>query len=353
MFFRQLFDPQTSTFTYLLADSDTRHAVLIDPVRENVDRDATLIEELGFQLVATVETHVHADHVTGAWLLAQRFGSRIIYPRPSGVEGADLVNEGDVIRFGRHALEVRLTPGHTDSCATYVCDSQKVAFTGDALLIRGCGRTDFQQGDARRLYRSVWDQILSLPGDATLYPGHDYKGRTATTVREEREHNPRLGGGKTEDEFVAIMDNLNLSYPKRIDVALPANLALGRRDGDPGAVIRQRDPLAGATLSPAGVRHVNPAWVQEHGSNVRLVDVRQPEELAALPMAPGAELVPLSELLGAVQSWDRTAPVVLICRSSGRSDRAARALEQLGFLHVASMTGGMMAWSFGEPRLRA
>ena len=231
MLFRQLFDPTTSTYTYLLADADTREAVLIDPVREMVDRDVQLLEELGLRLVATLETHVHADHVTGAWLLKQRLGSDIVYPASSGVKGADrLVEEGEAVSFGRHALEVRFTPGHTDGCATYVLDDQSRAFTGDALLIHGSGRTDFQQGDARRLYRSVWDQILSLPAETKLYPGHDYKGLTVTTVAEEKAFNPRLGAGRTEDDFVAIMANLKLAYPRFIDRALPANLALGREE---------------------------------------------------------------------------------------------------------------------------
>lgn len=344
MFFRQLLDPATSSYTYLLADEAAREALLIDPVREQVERDARLLDELGFRLVATLETHAHADHITGAWLLAQRFGSRILYPKPTGVEGAELLDEGDVVRFGRHALEVRLTPGHTAGCATYVCDDQQVAFTGDALLIRGCGRTDFQEGDARQLYRSVWDQILSLPKGATLYPAHDYHGHSATTVAEERAHNPRLGEGRSEEDFVATMERLDLAYPKRIDIALPANNRLGRLEGDPTERPAHRDPLEGATRSPAGVLHVRPDWVRDNLGRVRLVDVRQPEELAALPPAPGAELVPLDGLMEAAAQWSHDDPMVLICRSSGRSDRAARALEQRGFSRVASMVGGMLAW---------
>lgn len=233
MLFRQLLDPDTSTWTYLLADPESGEAVLVDPVREQVERDARLVSELGLRLVATLETHVHADHVTGAWLLRQRLGSRILYPRPTGVLGADrLVDEGERVVFGRHALEVRLTPGHTDGCASYVLPQASLALTGDALLIRGSGRTDFQQGDSRRLYRSVWKQLLSLPEAMQLYPGHDYHGRTVTTVGEERRFNPRLGEGRTEEDFVATMAGLDLARPKRIDEAVPANLALGRLPAD-------------------------------------------------------------------------------------------------------------------------
>jgi sulfur dioxygenase len=187
MLFRQLFDPTTSTYTYLLADADSKEAILIDPVREQVDRDSEVLQGLGLRLVATLETHVHADHVTGGWALKRRWGSDIIVPAGTGVANADrTVDEGDEVHFGRFALVVRRTPGHTDGCTTYVTHDLKRAFTGDALLIRGSGRTDFQQGDARQLYRSVWDQILSLPDETELYPGHDYKGRTVTTVAGRR-----------------------------------------------------------------------------------------------------------------------------------------------------------------------
>lgn len=345
MLFRQLFDPNTSTYTYLLADPGTREAVLIDPVREQVERDVAQIQDLGLRLVATLETHVHADHVTGAWLLKQRFGSDIVYPASAGVAGADrVVAEGDTVRFGRYALEVRLTPGHTDGCATYVLPDENKAFTGDALLIRGSGRTDFQQGDARKLYRSVHDQILSLADDTELYPGHDYKGRTVTTVREERQLNPRLGQGKTEDEFVQIMSELELPYPRFIDRALPANQNLGREAGDE-AVAVVVDPWERVPRSPSGVRHVTPHWVAKNCGQFRLVDVRQPEEFNdVLGHIGRAELVPLGTLDLVAGEWSHDEPLVLVCRSSGRSDRAAQALERAGFKRVASMVGGMIAW---------
>src|SRR5690606_4150125 len=187
MIFRQLFDPQSSTYTYLLADLHSRQAILVDPVFEQALRDAALIEELGLKLRWTLETHVHADHVTAAWVLRERFGSRIALSAASGAEGADrLLRHGDRIEVGRRWLEVRATPGHTDGCVTYVLDDGKAALTGDALLIRGCGRTDFQQGSAEALYRSVHEQIFSLPDDCMLYPGHDYRGLTVTSVGEEK-----------------------------------------------------------------------------------------------------------------------------------------------------------------------
>lgn len=228
MIFRQLFDPETSSYSYLLADRDSRDAVLIDPVLEQCERDAALVRELELRLRATLETHVHADHVTASGHLRDLLGSEVAVGAETGVHNADrLLREGETLGFGRHALEVRATPGHTRGCATFVLHEAGMAFTGDALLVRGCGRTDFQEGDARTLFRSVRERILSLPDATLLYPAHDYKGRTVTTVLEEKRWNPRLGLAVTEDRFVALMAELRLAYPKRIDVAVPANLASG------------------------------------------------------------------------------------------------------------------------------
>jgi len=227
--FRQLFDPQSSTYTYLLADTASREAVLIDPVFEQVLRDMALVEELGLKLKWTLETHVHADHVTAAWLLKERLRSRIALSKESGAEGADrLLSDSEVISFGKIELQARATPGHTNGCMTYVRDDRSMAFTGDALLIRGCGRTDFQNGDARRLFHSVRSQIFSLPEDCTLYPGYDYRGLTATSVGEEKRYNPRLAESIGEEDFVGYMTHLGLPHPKQIEVAVPANLRCGR-----------------------------------------------------------------------------------------------------------------------------
>src|ERR1051326_773564 len=161
MIFRQLFDPQSSTYTYLLADPVTREAVLIDPVFEQARRDAALVEELGLRLKLSLETHVHADHVTGAWLLKQKLGSRIMVGKASGAVGVDRhLSQDDVVQFGGRRLMVRATPGHTNSCLTYVLDDRSMAFTGDCLLIRGAGRTDFQEGDTAAMYRSIHEQIF-------------------------------------------------------------------------------------------------------------------------------------------------------------------------------------------------
>ena len=224
--FRQLFDRESCTYTYVLADENGA-AVIIDPVQEHADRDARILEELGLDLRWILDTHVHADHITGAGALQRRFGVPRAISRASGASADRLLEDGDRIEFGERSLEVRLTPGHTAGDVTYVLDDQSCAFTGDALLVRGCGRTDFQEGDAHRLYHSVRERILSLPDDTRLYPAHDYLGRTMTTVREERAFNPRLGDAHTEDEFVHIMANLGLAKPAKLDVAVPANLKGG------------------------------------------------------------------------------------------------------------------------------
>lgn len=240
MLFRQLFDHESFTYTYLLADEESREAVLIDPVLEQLDRDASLIAELHLRLVHALDTHVHADHVTALGALRDRLGARTVVSARSGSGCPDVfVKEGDVVRFGALGLTVRETPGHTAGCITYVTLDERMAFTGDALLVRGCGRTDFQEGDARSLYRSVTEKIFTLPDACLLYPGHDYKGRTVTSVAEEKEHNPRLGGGRTLEDFVRIMSELKLSRPKRMDEAVPANLACGQRPAPRPEAVRQ------------------------------------------------------------------------------------------------------------------
>ncbi len=349
MLFRQLFDLESSTYTYLLADEKTREAVLIDPVIEQVERDLSLLAELELRLVYVMDTHVHADHVTGAGAIRERTGAKNVLSERTGAGCADLyVKEGDRIRFGSYELEVRETPGHTNGCVTYVLGDRSTAFTGDAMLIRGSGRTDFQQGSAASLYRSVHEKIYSLPDHCLLYPGHDYKGRTVTSVAEEKKHNPRLNESRSVAEFTEIMAKLELPYPKKIDIAVPANLHCGLPRGEKGPESMQRD-WAPIEMSAGGIPELSPEWVASHVGVARLVDVREPHELTGeLGHVPGVELVPLATVESAAKSWDKETPVIAICRSGGRSGKAALQLHALGIDRVASMRGGMIAWNQAE-----
>ncbi|CAG9583359.1 unnamed protein product [Danaus chrysippus] len=226
LFFRQLFDTVSSTYTYLLGDMNTGEAVLIDPVLEHAERDAGLIKELGFKLLYAMNTHMHADHVTGTGRLKSLIpGSKSVIGKASGAQADIHLADRQKVQFGGQEILAVSTPGHTNGCMTYICHQQGIAFTGDTLLIRGCGRTDFQEGSPEKLYKSVHEKIFTLPGHYTLYPAHDYKGQTATSVDEEKKYNPRLT--KTLPEFIDIMNNLNLPYPKMIDKAVPANRVCG------------------------------------------------------------------------------------------------------------------------------
>ncbi|TMH07405.1 MAG: MBL fold metallo-hydrolase [Betaproteobacteria bacterium] len=323
MIFRQLFDPQSSTYSYLLADSRTHEALLIDPVFEQARRDAALIQELGLKLVATLETHIHADHVTGGWLLKRQFGSDIAASAASG--------------------EVRATPGHTHGCVTYVIDDESMAFTGDCLLIRGSGRTDFQQGDPRAMYRSVRSHILTLPPTCLLYPAHDYTGLTVTSVAEERRFNPRLGGDIGEADFVGYMNNLGLPHPKLIDIAVPANLKCGQPERDTAL---PADPAwAPLTFTFAGIWEIQPEALEERAAKLQIVDVRQPDEyIGPLGRIHGSKLIPLGELPARSAELSRDRPVVAVCRSGARSAQASVLLRKAGFSDVANLAGGMLRW---------
>lgn len=333
MLLKQLFDQDTWTYTYLLADPDSREAIIIDPVVEQVDRDLKLIAELGLELTYTLDTHVHADHVTGSGELRRRTGALAGVAAVAKVGCTDRnLEHGDVLRFGRYTLEVRSTPGHTSGCMTFVveADGQTMAFTGDALFIRGCGRTDFQQGDSATLYRSVHEQIYSLPDNTVVYPGHDYRGHNASTVAEEKAHNPRLKTVVSLSDFVAIMDDLKLAHPKRIHEALPANMVCGLAETeDPPPKPYKEMDVQSVDLSTVG----------------RVVDVRTPQEFDGdLGHLPGAVLAPLSELPQHAQAWRREAPVLVVCQSGRRSAQGCALLSEMGFLDVTNLSGGMSAW---------
>jgi sulfur dioxygenase len=340
MLFRQLFDLASSTYTYLLADRGV--AVLIDPVFEQVSRDAALVRELGLKLAATIDTHIHADHVTGAWLHHERFASEIVVSAASGATAASrTIAHGDRIAFGDRSLGVRATPGHTSGCVTLVLDDETHAFTGDCLLVRASGRTDLQGGDPHVLHRSVTQQIWTLPAACLLYPAHDYRGLTVTSVDEERRHNPRLGGDASESDFVGYATNLGLPHPRAIDHAVPANLACGR---PPAGTAPAEPTWARLTYAFAGFWQIAPDALEELGDAVLILDVRDPEELRGeLGMIPGARAIPLSELDRRIDEVSRDKPIVTVCRSGARSARAAIILEKSG-RKAANLQGGMLRW---------
>ena len=342
MIFRQLFDPQSSTYTYILGDDVTSEAIVIDPVFDQVRREASLLEELGLKLVSSLDTHVHADHVTGAFLLKEKLGSKISIAAASGAKGADrFLTHGDRVNFGARYVEVRSTPGHTQGCLTFVLDDLSTAFTGDALLIRGCGRTDFQQGSASALYQSINGQIFSLPDSCTIYPGHDYVGSTSSSVGEEKKYNPRLGSGIGEGDFRGFMENLGLAHPKLMEIAVTANMKCGA----PDARQELEADWAPVHTTFAGVPEITPQWVEENLRNIYLIDVREPSEFNdALGHAPGAVLLPLGQLPERFQEIPKDKPVAIICRSGARSARATLFLRQNGYERVANVSGGMLRW---------
>jgi sulfur dioxygenase len=336
MLLKQLFDQDTWTYTYLLADQDSREAIIIDPVVERVERDLKLIAELGLELVYTLDTHVHADHVTGSGELRKRTGALSGVSALAEVACVDRnLIHGDMLRFGRYALEVRRTPGHTDACLSFVleADGQSLAFTGDALFIRGCGRTDFQQGNAATLYRSVHAQIFSLPEETFIYPGHDYRGHTVSTVAEEKVHNPRLNVGISEAGFVELMNELNLTHPERIHEALPANLACGLAPHD------NADNSIDSAVKQLSANQLDGLY----GGSV--IDVRTHEEFEGeLGHLPDAVLAPLSDLRQQAAAWPRDVPILVVCRSGRRSFHGCSTLSEMGFTDVTNLTGGMIAW---------
>ncbi len=230
MIFRQLFEPESSTYTYLLSCPDTGVTALIDPVIETVDRDLRILQELGLRPDFAIETHIHADHITGGLMLRERTGCKLAGPALDELPCRDLhLREGEPMRIGNLVLNPLFTPGHTDTHHAYLLDHAglPMLFSGDALLIEACGRTDFQSGDAATLYHSIHDKFFALPDETLVYPAHDYEHRRITTIGQEKLRNPRLGNDRPLEEFVRIMDSMDLPYPKKIDWALPGNEGCG------------------------------------------------------------------------------------------------------------------------------
>jgi len=329
----------------LLVDDTSRQGTITDPVLEYFQRDSALVKKLGLDLKYSVDTHVHADHITSAWLLKQHLGSAIVYSSSSHVRHADLYcEEGACLQFGSRWLQIRLTPGHTDGCMTLVLDDRSMAFTGDCLLVRGAGRTDFQQGDATVMFRSILEKIFTLPDQTLLWPAHDYSGRTVTSVFEEKKFNPRCGAGAGQKEFVEYMNNLHLPHPGQIDQAVPANLQCGKIDD--GRPLPDSAPWAPLHHTLAGIAEVDSRWVNENLDRVQIVDGREKDEIIdAGACIPGTINIPLSRLLSGAAGLQQDRPVIVVCNSGIRAAQGVVLLQRQGLNEVAKIAGGLSAWT--------
>lgn len=336
MIFRQLFDSESSTYTYLLASRHGGEALIIDPVLDKVDRYLQLLDELDLKLLKAVDTHVHADHITGLGALRDQTRCITVMGEQSGVDVVSMrVSEGDIIDVEGVVLDVIYTPGHTDDSYSFLFEDR--VFTGDTLLIRGTGRTDFQHGSASAQYDSIFNKLLKLPDETLVFPAHDYKGDTVSTIGEERAYNPRLQVS-SEAEYVEIMDNLNLPNPKMMDVAVPANLRIGLQQDDlenMGLSLDCRDSMS---------RLSDPSII--------LVDLRDDAERAKNGVIPGSVHAPYPDLDeninpgGLLHELAKSSErqIVFYCAFGERSAMAVDAALKAGISDVCHLTGGMEAW---------
>ena len=335
MIFRQLFDSVSGTYTYLLASRRGGEALIIDPVIEKVDRYLQLVNELELKLVKAVDTHIHADHVTGLGALRDKTQCITVMGEMAKVDVVSMrVAEGDKLKVEGVSLDVLYTPGHTDDSYSFLLGDR--IFTGDTLLIRGTGRTDFQNGDPRAQYDSIFNKILKLPEDTLLYPAHDYKGETVSTIGEERRFNPRLQV-KSIDEYVDIMNNLNLPNPKMMDVAVPANRHQGLHQEE--VARRGWAVKAEAALGMIG------------RDEIEFVDLRETSEREKHGVIPGSVHAPYTELVahlhpgGALQDLaDKGKRILFYCAFGERSAMAAQAAQDAGIRTAKHIEGGMDAW---------
>jgi sulfur dioxygenase len=336
MIFRQVFEPVSATYSYLLASRCGGEALIIDPVLEKVDRYLRLMEELDLKLVKAVDTHLHADHITGLGALRDRTRCITVMGEQSKVDVVSMrVADGDLLAIGGLALDVMYTPGHTDDSYSFLFGDR--VFTGDTLLIRGTGRTDFQNGDAAAQYESLFGRLLKLPDSTLVYPAHDYKGDTVSTIGEERAHNPRLQV-RSPQEYVDLMNNLNLANPKMMDVAVPANL----RQGLAQEQIARRGWAYQAEAAKALVGR----------PEVALIDLREKRERERHGEIPGALHLPYPDLQesiapgGALHMLDTMPGRILLfyCAFGERSAMAVQAAQDAGFTSARHIEGGIAAW---------
>jgi glyoxylase-like metal-dependent hydrolase (beta-lactamase superfamily II)/rhodanese-related sulfurtransferase len=336
MIFRQLFDATSSTYTYLLASRRGGEALIIDPVLERVDRYLKLIEELDLKLVKAVDTHLHADHITGLGVLRDHTKCITVMGEQSGVDVVSMrVSDGDRLDIEGLSLGVIYTPGHTDDSYCFTLADR--VFTGDTLLIRGTGRTDFQNGSARAQYESIFNRLLKLPDDTLVYPAHDYKGDSVSTIAEERAHNPRLRV-KSVEEYEALMAGLKLSNPKMMDVAVPANM----RQGLHQAEVARRGWAVDAKTAMGLLGQ----------ADIAFIDLRERAERERHGVLPGSLHIPYSSLTETMTPGGLLHELaaatgkrlVFFCAFGERSAMSVQAAQDVG-LHAAShIEGGMDAW---------
>jgi glyoxylase-like metal-dependent hydrolase (beta-lactamase superfamily II)/rhodanese-related sulfurtransferase len=330
----QLFDPASSTYTYVLFDETTRDALIIDPVDEQIERDLGVLRQFGLTLLWTIETHAHADHITSAGLLAEHTGAQTVVPQGCGILTASVqLSNRDELKFGTEHITALETPGHTAGSMSFVWRDH--VFTGDTLLINGCGRTDFQSGSAEAMYRSLTEVLFQLPDATTVWPGHDYQGRSHSTIGAEKSGNVRVTN-KTLAEFVAIMNHLDLPRPKRMDEVVPVNLTSGVRHDAGSMGAKESRPAVGyaGDISPA----LACAWWQ--AGEAVLVDVRSDAEREWVGFIPGAVGLAWKQWPGMTMNPDFEAglraaipdglKVVLLCRSGVRSIAAAKKATEMG-----------------------
>jgi glyoxylase-like metal-dependent hydrolase (beta-lactamase superfamily II)/rhodanese-related sulfurtransferase len=336
MIFRQLFDQTSGTYSYLLASRRGGEALIIDPVLEKVDRYLQLLRELDLKLVKAVDTHVHADHVTGLGALRDRTRCITVMGEQSGVDVVSMrVTEGDKVEVEGVGLDVLYTPGHTDDSYSFLLPDR--VFTGDTLLIRGTGRTDFQNGDPRVQFHSLFGKLLKLPDETLVFPAHDYKGDTVSTIGEEKAFNPRLQV-QSIDEYVDLMNNLNLPNPKMMDVAVPANLRIGLHQED---VARK-----GWAMTPEEVLAI------VDRSDMVLVDLREPREREKYGVIPGSLHAPYPNLRENVDRggvlYELAAAtgkrLVFYCAFGERSAMAVQAAQDAGISSACHLHGGVDGW---------
>lgn len=340
----QLFENESSTYTYLLVDKTTKEAVIIDPVLETVERDLKFIKELDVKLKFILDTHIHADHITGAGELRKQTGAKTGVSQMAKVDCVDIeLQDQQILEFGQQKIKVLATPGHTNTCMSFLCE--QYLFSGDALLIRSCGRTDFQQGSNEKMFNTLKNILYKLPEETVLMPGHDYRGFTRSSIALEKKYNARVNENTTFEDFAKTMSELKLAHPKKIHMALPANMACGVKPQESNRFFTPQmvDGVPEITCE------VLQRAMSETGfhNRVKLIDVRRPDEyIGEYGHIKGAKLLTQGlELENYLKQEDKDTEIVFICRSGGRSGNATRAAQIMGFKKTINMTGGMIRWT--------